>query len=53
MNETTTKQIKRPDEVETEITVTRTRKKVTSHSCDIIGEQFWEEHPDILESDQC
>ncbi|XP_051716895.1 probable tRNA(His) guanylyltransferase isoform X1 [Ctenopharyngodon idella] len=53
VTETATKQIKRPDEEETEVTVTRTRKKVTSHSCDIIGDQFWEEHTDILESDQC
>lgn len=53
VTETSTKQIKRPDEGESEVTVTRTRKKVTSHSCDIIGDQFWEEHADILESDQC
>nr|XP_017214498.1 probable tRNA(His) guanylyltransferase isoform X1 [Danio rerio] len=53
VNETTTKQIKRPNEEETEVTVTRTRKKVTSHSCDVIGDQFWDEHPDILESEQC
>jgi len=53
VTESTTKQIKRPDEGESEVTVTRTRKKVTSHSCDIIGDQFWEEHADILESDQC
>ncbi|XP_016416271.1 probable tRNA(His) guanylyltransferase isoform X2 [Sinocyclocheilus rhinocerous] len=53
VNETTTKLTKRPDKGETEINVTRTRKKVTSHSCDIIGDQFWEEHPDILESEQC
>ncbi|XP_051513620.1 probable tRNA(His) guanylyltransferase isoform X2 [Myxocyprinus asiaticus] len=53
VNETTTRQIKRPNEEETEVIVTRTRKTVTTHSCDIIGDQFWEEHPDILESDQC
>lgn len=53
VTETATKQIKQPDEGESEVTVTRTRKKVTSHSCDIIGDQFWEEHADILESDQC
>ncbi|XP_051505295.1 probable tRNA(His) guanylyltransferase isoform X1 [Myxocyprinus asiaticus] len=53
VNETTTKHIKRPSEEETEVTVTWTKKTVTTHSCDIIGDQFWEEHPDILESDQC
>ena len=35
------------------ITVTRSRKKVCPHHCDIIGDQFWEEHPDILERDDC
>ncbi|XP_052431062.1 probable tRNA(His) guanylyltransferase [Carassius gibelio] len=53
VNETTTKWIKKQDEGETEMNVTRIRKQVTSHSSDIIGDQFWEEHPDILESDQC
>ncbi|XP_036404763.1 probable tRNA(His) guanylyltransferase [Megalops cyprinoides] len=50
VEETTTKQIKLPAE-EKEVTVTRSRKRVTAHHCDIIGDQFWKEHPEILEDD--
>ncbi|XP_041917676.1 probable tRNA(His) guanylyltransferase isoform X1 [Alosa sapidissima] len=49
--EVTTKKVKAANQNESEVHVTRTRKKVTAHHCDIIGEQFWAEHPDILESD--
>lgn len=31
--------------------VIRGKRKVTAHHCDIIGNQFWEEHSDLLESD--
>ncbi|XP_030622360.1 putative tRNA(His) guanylyltransferase isoform X2 [Chanos chanos] len=50
-DESTTKKIKLPQEEEKEITVTRTRKKIAALTCDIIGDEFWEEHPDILEND--
>ncbi|XP_012680926.2 probable tRNA(His) guanylyltransferase [Clupea harengus] len=49
--EVTTKKVKPANQSEREVHVTRTRKKITTHHCDIIGSQFWEEHPDILESD--
>lgn len=51
VDEVTTKKVKSANQNEQEVQVTRTRKKVTTHHCDIIGEQFWEEHQDILESD--
>ncbi|KAL4631264.1 putative tRNA(His) guanylyltransferase isoform X1 [Arapaima gigas] len=54
VNETTTKHIKLPhEEHEKEVTVTRTRNIITAHHCDIIGNEFWEEHPNILEDDGC
>ncbi|KAJ8406052.1 hypothetical protein AAFF_G00309400 [Aldrovandia affinis] len=52
IDETTTKQIKVLNE-EKEVTVTKSRKRVTAHHCDIIGDQFWKEHPEILEDDGC
>ncbi|KAJ3587678.1 hypothetical protein NHX12_011275 [Muraenolepis orangiensis] len=52
-DEPVTKRVKVPGQEETEVTVTRTRKRVCPHHCDIIGDQFWDEHPDILESDGC
>lgn len=51
--ETVCKHTKRPDEEEKEVPVTRSRRRVEAYHCDIIGEQFWEEHPDILEEDTC
>uniref|UniRef100_A0A668AV50 tRNA(His) guanylyltransferase n=1 Tax=Myripristis murdjan TaxID=586833 RepID=A0A668AV50_9TELE len=50
-DETVTKQVKLPNEEEKEVHVTRSRKRVRALHCDIIGEQFWEDHPDILEDD--
>lgn len=47
--ETVTKRTKLPCQEETDMTVTRNRRRVQEHHCDIIGEQFWQEHPDILE----
>ncbi|KAG7518950.1 putative tRNA(His) guanylyltransferase isoform X1 [Solea senegalensis] len=52
-DETVTKRMKRPNEEEKEVSVTRSRKRVQAYHCDIIGEQFWEEHTDILEDDGC
>ncbi|CAL8306950.1 unnamed protein product [Arctogadus glacialis] len=53
-DEAVTKMVKLPNEEEQkEVTVTRGRKRVCPHHCDIIGDQFWEEHPDILERDDC
>lgn len=48
-DETVTKRMKRPDGEEEDVPVTRSRRTVQDYHCDIIGEQFWEEHPDILE----
>ncbi|KAM8733604.1 putative tRNA(His) guanylyltransferase [Acanthopagrus schlegelii] len=52
-DETVTKRVKLPNEEEKEVPVTRSRRRVQDHHCDIIGDQFWEEHPDILEDDNC
>ncbi|KAK5897344.1 hypothetical protein CesoFtcFv8_010414 [Champsocephalus esox] len=52
-DETVTKCMKLPNAEEKEMTVTRSRRRVQAHHCDVIGEQFWEEHPDILEDDNC
>ncbi|XP_059202729.1 probable tRNA(His) guanylyltransferase isoform X2 [Centropristis striata] len=51
--EVITKPIKRPNEEEKVVTKSRMRRSVEAHHCDIIGEQFWEEHQDILEDDNC
>ncbi|XP_074865604.1 putative tRNA(His) guanylyltransferase isoform X3 [Carettochelys insculpta] len=49
VNEITTKRIKLPKEPEEkEVEVTRTRTKAVPLHCDIIGDQFWEEYPEIL-----
>ncbi|XP_019901184.2 probable tRNA(His) guanylyltransferase isoform X1 [Esox lucius] len=53
MEETVTKRVKLPNEDEKEVPVTRFRRRVSACHCDIIGDQFWEEHPDILEDDNC
>ncbi|KAJ8014894.1 hypothetical protein DPEC_G00020520 [Dallia pectoralis] len=53
MEETVTKHVELPDEEEKEVLVTRTRRRVSACHCDIVGDQFWEEHPDILEDDNC
>ncbi|XP_062331823.1 probable tRNA(His) guanylyltransferase isoform X1 [Osmerus eperlanus] len=51
--ETVTKRVKLPNEEEKEVQVVRPRRRVHAHHCDLIGEEFWEEHPDILEDDGC
>lgn len=50
-DETVSKRIKLPNEEEKDVPVTRSRRRVQDYHGDIIGEQFWEEHPDILEDD--
>ncbi|CAJ1058190.1 probable tRNA(His) guanylyltransferase isoform X1 [Xyrichtys novacula] len=52
-DETVIKRMKLPNEEEKEVPVTRSRRKVQAYHCDIIGDQFWEEHTDILEDDSC
>ncbi|XP_076594510.1 putative tRNA(His) guanylyltransferase isoform X1 [Chaetodon auriga] len=52
-DETVTKRMKRPNEEERDVPVTRSRRRVQDYHCDIIGETFWEEHPDILEDNSC
>lgn len=52
VNEVFTKKIKLPkEEEEKEVEVTRTKTKVVPLHCDIIGDQFWEEYPEILAED--
>lgn len=52
VDEVMTKKIKLPKEAEEkEVEVTRTRTKVVPLHCDIIGDQFWEEYPEILAED--
>lgn len=52
VNEVITKKIKLPkEEEEKEVEVTRTKTKVVPLHCDIIGDQFWEEYPEILAED--
>ncbi|KAM6999973.1 putative tRNA(His) guanylyltransferase [Tautogolabrus adspersus] len=38
---------------ETDVPVTRTRRTLRSDYADIIGDEFWREHKDILEADNC
>ncbi|XP_032367688.1 probable tRNA(His) guanylyltransferase isoform X2 [Etheostoma spectabile] len=52
-DETVIKRKKLPSGEEKDVAATRSRRRVQAHHCDIIGEQFWEEHPDVLEDDNC
>ncbi|XP_068451521.1 probable tRNA(His) guanylyltransferase [Clinocottus analis] len=52
-DETVTKRKRLPNGEETDVAVTRSRRTVHTHHCDIIGQQFWAQHPDILEKDDC
>ncbi|XP_028315128.1 putative tRNA(His) guanylyltransferase [Gouania willdenowi] len=52
-DETVTKRLMLPNKEEKDVSVTRSRRRVETYHCDIIGEQFWEEHQDILEDDDC
>ncbi|OCT88256.1 tRNA-histidine guanylyltransferase 1-like L homeolog isoform X2 [Xenopus laevis] len=53
VNEVSKKRIKLPNEAdEKEVEVSRWRNEIVELHCDIIGDQFWEEHPSIL-SDAC
>nr|XP_020647047.1 probable tRNA(His) guanylyltransferase isoform X2 [Pogona vitticeps] len=52
VNHVTMKRIKIPkDPAEKEVEVTRTRSTVVLLHCDIIGDQFWEQYPEILSDD--
>ncbi|XP_043836622.1 probable tRNA(His) guanylyltransferase isoform X2 [Dromiciops gliroides] len=52
IKEVTSKEIKLPGETEEKkVEVTRTRTKPVALHCDIIGDTFWKEHPEILEDD--
>ncbi|XP_075066251.1 putative tRNA(His) guanylyltransferase [Mixophyes fleayi] len=49
VNEVSKKVIKLPDETEEkEVEVSRLRSQTVILHCDVIGDTFWEEHPDIL-----
>ncbi|XP_077388483.1 putative tRNA(His) guanylyltransferase [Festucalex cinctus] len=49
-DETGTKQLKVLND-ERDKHVTRSRRIVQANHCDIIGEEFWQQHPNILEDD--
>ncbi|KAM9377090.1 putative tRNA(His) guanylyltransferase isoform 2-T4 [Pholidichthys leucotaenia] len=51
--ETVIKHMKLPNEEEKDVIVARSRRRVEAYHCDIIGEQFWQEHADVLEEDDC
>ncbi|XP_061128395.1 probable tRNA(His) guanylyltransferase isoform X3 [Syngnathus typhle] len=36
-----------------DVHVTRSRRSVQAYHCDIIGEEFWQQHANILEDDGC
>ncbi|XP_041846079.1 probable tRNA(His) guanylyltransferase isoform X3 [Melanotaenia boesemani] len=52
-DETVTRCLIQPNQERKEVPVTRSRRRVVAYHSDIIGDQFWEEHPDILEDDNC
>ncbi|XP_047411772.1 probable tRNA(His) guanylyltransferase isoform X1 [Sciurus carolinensis] len=52
VDEVTTKEVKLPAEMEgKKMAVTRIRTKPVPLHCDIIGDAFWKEHPEILYED--
>nr|XP_014698205.2 probable tRNA(His) guanylyltransferase isoform X1 [Equus asinus] len=52
VGEVTTKEVKLPAEMEgKKMAVIRTRTKPVPLYCDIIGDAFWKEHPEILHED--
>nr|XP_054345080.1 probable tRNA(His) guanylyltransferase isoform X2 [Pongo pygmaeus]XP_054345081.1 probable tRNA(His) guanylyltransferase isoform X2 [Pongo pygmaeus]XP_054345082.1 probable tRNA(His) guanylyltransferase isoform X2 [Pongo pygmaeus] len=52
VDEVMTEEIKLPTEMEgKKMAVTRTRTKPVPLHCDIIGDAFWKEHPEILDED--
>ncbi|XP_040844602.1 probable tRNA(His) guanylyltransferase isoform X2 [Ochotona curzoniae] len=52
VGEVMTKEVKLPAEMEgKKMAVTRTRSKPVPLHCDIIGDAFWKEHPEILDDD--
>ncbi|XP_019739734.1 putative tRNA(His) guanylyltransferase isoform X2 [Hippocampus comes] len=52
-DETVTKQIKGVNDERKDVHVTRSKKIVQAYHCDIIGEEFWQQHSNILEDDGC
>ncbi|XP_034740018.1 probable tRNA(His) guanylyltransferase isoform X2 [Etheostoma cragini] len=52
-DETVLKRMKLPSGEEKDVAATRSRRRVEAHHCDIIGERFWEDHPNVLEDDNC
>ncbi|KAM4826958.1 putative tRNA(His) guanylyltransferase isoform 2-T2 [Thomomys bottae] len=52
VDEVTMKEVKLPTEMEGQkMKVSRVRSRPTALHCDIIGDAFWKEHPEILEED--
>ncbi|XP_068392388.1 probable tRNA(His) guanylyltransferase isoform X2 [Eschrichtius robustus] len=52
VDEVMTKEVRLPAEMEgKKMVVTRTRTKAVPLHCDIIGDAFWKEHPEILDED--
>ncbi|XP_016831270.1 probable tRNA(His) guanylyltransferase isoform X1 [Cricetulus griseus] len=52
VDEVRTQEVRLPAEMEGErMTVTRTRARPVPLYCDLIGDAFWKEHPDILSGD--
>ncbi|XP_067588499.1 probable tRNA(His) guanylyltransferase isoform X3 [Pseudorca crassidens] len=52
VDEVTTKEVRLPAEMEgRKMVVTRTRTKAVPLHCDVIGDAFWKEHPEILHED--
>ncbi|NIG60798.1 putative tRNA(His) guanylyltransferase [Pontoporia blainvillei] len=52
VDEVTTKEVRLPAEMEgRKMLVTRTRTKAVPLHCDVIGDAFWKEHPEILHED--
>ncbi|XP_042139808.1 putative tRNA(His) guanylyltransferase isoform X3 [Peromyscus maniculatus bairdii] len=50
VDEVKTQEIRLPEEMEgKKMTITRTRTRPLPLYCDLIGDAFWKEHPDILE----
>ncbi|XP_031209395.1 probable tRNA(His) guanylyltransferase isoform X1 [Mastomys coucha] len=52
VNEVRTQEVRLPAEMEGEkMAVTRTRTRLVALYCDLIGDAFWKEHPEILEEE--
>lgn len=52
VDEVRTQEVRLPAEMEGEkMAVTRTRTRLVALNCDLIGDAFWKEHPEILEEE--